>query len=106
MEEEKDQVDKRLLKRQEQRTRELEEAGADYDFDMVTYMRRCPAPPLPDKMLADCYRKKMLEIILNRRATATKGTKRRSRRLSERYEKIAVERNYHKRYLRERSVKY
>jgi len=38
-EEEKDRVDKRLLKRQEERKRKLKEVGIDYDFDMVAYVR-------------------------------------------------------------------
>ena len=38
-EEEKDKVDSRLLKRQEQRKRKLKEVGIDYDFDMVAYVR-------------------------------------------------------------------
>ena len=37
-EEEKDKVDRRLLKRQEERKRKLKEAGFDYDFDMVAYV--------------------------------------------------------------------
>ena len=44
-EEEKDVVDKRLLKRQEQRKRKLKEVGIDYDFDMVAYVRWCFAVP-------------------------------------------------------------
>jgi nucleolar protein 15 len=40
-EEEKDRVDRRLLKRQEQRKQKLKEAGVDYDFDMVAYVRWC-----------------------------------------------------------------
>jgi hypothetical protein len=32
-------VDERLLKRQEQRKRKLKEAGIDYDFGMVAYVR-------------------------------------------------------------------
>jgi len=39
-EEEKDRVDGRLLKRQEQRKRKLKELGIDYDFDMVAYKKK------------------------------------------------------------------
>jgi len=39
-EEEKDRVDRRLLKRQEQRKRKLKEAGIDYDFGMVAYKKK------------------------------------------------------------------
>lgn len=36
---EKDRVDRRLLQRQEQRKRKLKEAGIDYEFDVVAYVR-------------------------------------------------------------------
>jgi len=39
-EEEKDRVDKRLLKRQEQRKRKLKEVGIDYDFEVVAYKKK------------------------------------------------------------------
>jgi hypothetical protein len=37
---------KRLLKRQQARKRKLEEAGIEYDFDAVSYVRNLVIPPV------------------------------------------------------------
>ena len=51
-------VDKRLLKRQEQRKRKLKEVGIDYDFDMVAYVRWCFTIPHFIRRFTCCYRKR------------------------------------------------